>query len=85
MKNLHTTKTSNGSDFGWLIHQLSINQKVGGRRFVEGLYRLCFRFALPAGMLFICYLQSETKIEPDLRLWSRWRRETSGFGDVAKT
>ena len=29
MKNLHTKKTSNGSNFGWLIRQMSINQKSG--------------------------------------------------------
>ena len=67
MKNLHTKKTSTGSNFGWLIQQMSINQKSGrqtfGRRFVV------------SGSLFVspcppeCYLQSETKIEPDLRLF----------------
>ena len=40
MKNLHTRKTSNGSNFGWLIRQMSINQKSGRktfrRRFVSG-------------------------------------------------
>ena len=40
MKNLHTKKTYNGSDFGWLIRQMSINQKSGRqtfrRRFVSG-------------------------------------------------
>ena len=119
MKNLHTRKTSKGSNFGWVIRQMSINQKSGRqtfrRRFVSGSRlgaihsikisgnlgpklngsvrsnRKSFekigppfevvlfsrsdrsefwlngsrpRFALPAGML----LQSETKIEPDLRL-----------------
>ena len=46
MENLHTKKTSNGSNFGWLIRQMSINQKVGGRRFVEGLYQALFSFGL---------------------------------------
>ena len=40
MKNLRTRKTSNGSNFDWLIRQLSINQKSGRqtfrRRFVSG-------------------------------------------------
>ena len=65
MENLHTKKTSNGSNFGWLIRQMSINQKRGQQLF-------CKRFV--SGSLFIspcpvpeCYLQSETKIEPDLR------------------
>ena len=44
VKNLHTRKTSNGSNFGWLIQQMSINQKVGGRRFLEGLYQALFSF-----------------------------------------
>ena len=48
---------------------MSVNQKSDRktfrRRFVSGKYiRHGFRFALLAGMLF----QSETKIEPDLRL-----------------
>ena len=65
MKNLHTKKTSNGSNFGWLIQQMSINQKSGRQTF-------CRRFV--SGSLFVspcppeCYLQSETKTEPDLRL-----------------
>ena len=63
MKNLHTRKTSNGSNFGWLIRQMSINQKSG---------RQTFRRRFVSGSLFVspcppeCYLQSETKIEPDL-------------------
>ena len=40
MENLRTRKTSNGSNFGWLIRQMSINQKSGRetfrRRFVSG-------------------------------------------------
>ena len=63
MKNLHTRKTSNGSNSDWLIRQMSINQKSGRQTFRRSI-RLSFRYALPAGML----LQSETKIEPDLRL-----------------
>ena len=65
MENLHTKKTSNGSNFGWLIRQMSINQKSG---------RQTFRRRFVSGSLFVspcppeCYLQSETKIEPDLRL-----------------
>ena len=61
MENLQTQKTSNESNFGWLIRQMSINQKSGRqtfrRRFVSGS------------------LQSETKIEPDLRLTppQRWK------------
>ena len=50
MKNLHTRKTSKGSNFGWLIRQMSINQTVGsivgGRCFVEGLYQALFSFRL---------------------------------------
>ena len=57
----------NGSNFGWLIQQMSINQKSGRqtfrRRFVSGS-----PFVSPC--LTECYLQSETKIEPDLRLRS---------------
>ena len=41
MKNLQTKKTSNGSNFGWLIRQMLINQKSG---------RKTFRFTLPTGM-----------------------------------
>ena len=68
MENLHTKKTSNGSNFGWLIRQMSINQKSG---------RQTFRRRFVSGSLFVspyppeCYLQSETKIEPDLRLDKR--------------
>ena len=51
MKNLHTKKNT-GSNFDWLIQQMSINQKSG--HFVEVLYQVCirlsFRFAMPAGM-----------------------------------
>ena len=67
-ENLHTKKTSNGSNFGWLIQQMSINQKSGWQMF-------CRRFV--SGSLFVspcppeCYLQKETKIEPDLRLITR--------------
>ena len=66
VKNLHTRKTSNGSNFGWLIRQMSINQKSG---------RQTFRRRFVSGSLFVspcppeCYLQSETKIEPHLRLF----------------
>ena len=36
-----------GSNFGWLIQQMSINQKSGRRRFAEeGLYRALFSFRL---------------------------------------
>ena len=65
MKSLHTKETSNGSNLGWLIRQMSINQKSGRktfrRRFVSGSF-----FVSPCPPE--CYLQSETKIEPDLRL-----------------
>ena len=62
---LHTRKTSNGSNFGWLIRQMSINQKSG---------RQTFRRRFVPGSLFVspsppeCNFQSETKIQPDLRL-----------------
>ena len=68
MKNLHTKKTSNGSSFGWLIRQMSINQKRG---------RKTFRRRFVSGSIFVspcppeCYFQSERKIEPDLRLITR--------------
>ena len=71
MKNLHTRKTSNGSNFGWLIRQMSINQKSG---------RQTFRRRFVSGSLFVspcppeCNFQSETKVEPDLRLMERLRR-----------
>ena len=77
MENLHTKKTRNGSNFGWLIRQMSITQK---RR------RQTFRRRFVSGSLFVspcpaeCSLQSETKIEPDLRLgWTRisWSSVTS--------
>ena len=64
LKNLHTEKTSNGSNFGWLIQQMSINQRSG---------RQTFRRRFVSGSLFVsqcppeCSLQSETKFEPDLR------------------
>ena len=36
-----------GSNFGWLIQQMSINQKSGRRRFAEeGLYQALFSFRL---------------------------------------
>ena len=60
-------KTSNRSSFGWLIRQMSINQKSG---------RKTFRRRFVSGSIFVspcppeCYFQSETKIEPDLRLLS---------------
>ena len=66
VKYLHTRKTSNGSNFGWLIRQMSINQKSG---------RQTFRRRFVSGSLFVspcppeCNFQSETKIEPDLRLF----------------
>ena len=56
MKNFHTRKTSNGSNFGWLIRQTSINQKSGRQTSTDvslkDCIRLSFRFAMPAGMLF---------------------------------
>ena len=65
MKNLQTRKTSDGSSFGWLIRQMSINQKSGRktfrRRFVSGSI---FDSPCPPG----CYFQSETKKEPDTNL-----------------
>ena len=65
MINLHTKKTRKGSSFGWLIRQMSINQKSG---------RKTFRRRFVTGSIFVspcppeCYFQSETEIEPDLRL-----------------
>ena len=65
MKNLHTRKTSNGSNSDWLIRQMSINQKSG---------RQTFRRRFASGSLFVspgppeCNFQSETKIERYLRL-----------------
>ena len=65
MTNLHTKKTCNGSNFGWLIRQMSINQKSGRQTF-------CRRFV--SGFIFVspyppeCYLQNERKTEPDVRL-----------------
>ena len=65
MKIWHTKKTRNGSKFGWLIQQMSINQNSAPqtfhRRFVSG--SLFVSPCLPE-----CYLQSETKIESDLTL-----------------
>ena len=46
LKHLNTKKSSNGSNFGWPIQEISINQKVGGRRFVEGLYQALLPFRL---------------------------------------
>ena len=65
---MHTRKTSNGSNFGWLIRQMSINQKSG---------RQTFRRRFVSGSLFVSpcpperNFKSETKIEPDLRLESK--------------
>ena len=67
MENFHTKIKSNGSNFGSLIRQMSINQKSG---------RQTFRRRFVSGSLFVspcppeCYLQSETNIEPHLRLQS---------------
>ena len=75
MKNLHTRKTSNGSNFGWLIRQMSINQKSGRqtfRRRFNFCIRLTFRFALPVGMLL-----QKRKIEPDL-----WLAETTDVLEI---
>ena len=33
MNNLHTKKTCNGSNFAWLIRQMSVNQKSGWQTF----------------------------------------------------
>ena len=72
MKNLHTTKTSNGSDFGWLIHQLSINQKSR---------RQAFRRRFVSGCVFVspcppeCYLFVIYKAKQKLSL-------ISGYGPV---
>ena len=65
MKNLHTKKTSNGSNFGWLIQQMSVNQKSGRQTFRR---RFVSRFVFVTPCPPECYLKSETKIEPDLRL-----------------
>ena len=65
MKNLHTKKTRNGSNFGWLSRQLSIyksGRKTFGRMFVSGSL-----FVSPCPSE--CNFQSEPKIEPDLRLY----------------
>ena len=57
-------KTSNGSSFGWLIRQMSINQKSG---------RKTFRRRFLSGSIVVvpcpteCYFQSETKN----RAWSQ--------------
>ena len=66
MKNLHAKKTRNGSVFGWLIRQMSINQKIGRQPFRRRFVSL---FVLPCPPE--CYLQRETKIEPDLSLRSQ--------------
>ena len=60
-----TKKASNGSNFGWLIRQKSINQKSGRYTFRRRFLTSC-RFVSPCSPE--CYLQSETKVEPDLRL-----------------
>ena len=81
MKNLHTKKTSNGSNFGWLIWQMSINEKSG---------RKTFRRRVVSGSLFVspcppeCNFQSETKIEPDRRLCSPrcGKKPNAQFRDV---
>ena len=68
MKNLHTKKTSNGINFGWLIRQMSITQKIG---------RKAFGRKSVSGSLFVstcppeCNFESEMKTEPDLRLLQR--------------
>ena len=65
MNNLHAKKTSNGSNFGWLIRQMSIKQKSGRKTF-------CRRFG--SSSLFVspwppeCNFPSEMKRESHLRL-----------------
>ena len=77
MKNFHTRKTSNGSNFDWLIRQMSINQKSGRQTF-RRRFNFCirltftFRFALPVGMLL-----QKRKIEPDL-----WLAETTNVLEI---
>ena len=62
---MHTKKTSNRSNFGWPIQQMSINPKSGWQT---------FRRRFVSGSLFVspyppeCYLQNKMKIKPDLRL-----------------
>ena len=65
-------KTSNGNNFGWLIRQMSINQKSG---------RKMFRRRFVSGSLIVspcppeCYFQSETKIGA----WSQVRSSLDKF------
>ena len=58
MKNLHTKKTRKVSSFGWLIRQMSINQKSG---------RKTFRRRFVSGSIFVspcppeCYFKAKRK------------------------
>ena len=52
MKNLHTIKTKLEVILIGYFGKWQSIKKVGGRRFVEGLYQGLFSFALPARMLF---------------------------------
>jgi len=65
MKNLCTKITNNGRNFDWPIKQLSINQKREGQTFRKRFVSGCF-FVSPCPPE--CYVQGETKIEPDIRL-----------------
>ena len=74
MKNLRTKKTSNGSNFGWLIQQMSIYQKKWAAN-VSWMVciRLSFRFALPDRKLLqmTCLLNLCPSVLTD-RGWGRW-------------
>ena len=65
MENLHTNKTSKEVILVGRLGKCQSIKKVGGRRFAEGLYQALFSFSLAPRE---CYLQTETKIEPDIRL-----------------
>ena len=72
MINLHTNKACNGSNFGWLIRQMSINQKKWAADVSQkGCIRLSFLFSFRLArrnVFFFFNLRTEEKTEPDLRL-----------------
>ena len=62
-------KTSDGSNFGWLIPATNVNQS---KKWAEDVsQKVCIR-GLVSGSAHRNGLHSETKIEPDLRLTDHW-------------
>ena len=81
MKHLHTRKTSNGSNFGWLIRQMSINQKSG---------RKTFRRRFVSGSVFVspcppeCYYKAKRKLSLISGYHHFNLRDTERRGELAR-